>query len=306
MTAAAHHVEAAAVGGAIVGDNLGAALDAARSDAAFALVLFLFLGLPGAVLAALLTATVAAAGAARRRGEQALLRARGASVRQLVRLAGAEAAVCGVIGAGLGLAGAAVVGRIAFGTGSFGVTTARAWSWAVVAAGVGMAIAIGTVLLPARRELRRETVVSGRASIAAMRSPAWARYGLDAVLLIIAGLVFAATSSTGYQLVLAPEGVPAISVSYWALAGPALLWIGAGLLIWRVADLLIGRGRSVLRRALRTVGRHARRPGQRRVGTAAPPPGPGNCAAGAGDLVRRRPPPSSMPPTRSRPRSTPA
>jgi putative ABC transport system permease protein len=250
VTAAAHHVEAAAIGGAIVGDNLGAALDAARSDAAFALVLFLFLGLPGAVVAALLTATVAAAGSARRRGEQALLRARGASASQLVRLAGAEAAVSAMIGAGLGLAGAVVLGRIAFDTGTFGVTTAGAWSWAAVAAGFGMAIAIWTVLLPARRELRHETVTAGRASIAAVRYPAWARYGLDAAALIIAGLVFAATSSTGYQLVLAPEGVPEISVSYWVLAGPALLWIGAGLLIWRVADLLIGRGRPVLRRTL--------------------------------------------------------
>ena len=53
--------------------------DAARSDAAYAQVLFLFLGLPGAVLAALLTATVVTAGADRRRQDQALLRARGAS-----------------------------------------------------------------------------------------------------------------------------------------------------------------------------------------------------------------------------------
>jgi len=63
--------------------------------------------------------------------------------------------------------------------------------------------------------------------------------------------VFTATSSNTYQLVLAHEGVPTIAVSYWALAGPALLWIGAGLLTWRVADLLLGRGRPVLRRALR-------------------------------------------------------
>ena len=78
VTAAAHNFEAATTGGAIVGNNLGAALDAARADAAYAQVLFLFLGLPGAVLAALLTATIASSGAARRRSEQALLRARGA------------------------------------------------------------------------------------------------------------------------------------------------------------------------------------------------------------------------------------
>jgi putative ABC transport system permease protein len=54
-------------------------------------------------------------------------------------------------------------------------------------------------------------------------------------------------------LVLAPEGVPAISVSYWAFAGPALLWVGAGLLTWRLCDLLLGRGRRVVGAALRPV-----------------------------------------------------
>ena len=250
VTAAAHNFEAATTGGAIVGNNLGAALDAARADAAYAQVLFLFLGLPGAVLAALLTATIASSGAARRRSEQALLRARGASGTQLTRLAGAEAAVTGLAGAVLGLAGAAMIGRIAFGTASFGTTPAVAAGWAAAAAAAGLAIAAATILLPARRDLRRATVTSGRAALAVLRYPAWARYGLDAVLLIIAGLVFTVSSSNNYQLVLAPEGVPTIAVSYWALAGPALFWIGAGLLTWRVADLLLGRGRPVLRRLL--------------------------------------------------------
>ena len=86
-----------------------------------------------------------------------------------------------------------------------------------------------------------------------MRYPAWARYGVDVVLLIIAGLVFTATSRNGYQLVFAPEGVPTISVSYWAFAGPALLWIGAGLLAWRLTDLALGRGSGLLDRLLRPV-----------------------------------------------------
>ncbi len=41
-------------------------------------------------------------------------------------------------------------------------------------------------------------------------------------------MVFWLTSRNGYKLVLAPEGVPTISVSYWAFAGPALLWTGSG------------------------------------------------------------------------------
>ncbi len=95
VTAAAHNLEAASTGGARVGDNLAAALDAARSDAAYAQVLFLFLGLPGAVLAALLTAAIVVAGAERRRRDQELARVRGASARRLLQLAGAEAAAIG-------------------------------------------------------------------------------------------------------------------------------------------------------------------------------------------------------------------
>src|SRR5690348_5891638 len=49
-TAAGHNLEARSAGGALVGNNLAAALDAARQDAAYAQVLFLFLGLPGAIL----------------------------------------------------------------------------------------------------------------------------------------------------------------------------------------------------------------------------------------------------------------
>ena len=63
------------------------ALDSARQDALYAQVLFLFLGVPGAVLAGLVTASIAAAGADRRRRDAALLRTRGASSRQLVRIA---------------------------------------------------------------------------------------------------------------------------------------------------------------------------------------------------------------------------
>lgn len=255
VTAAAHNFEAGTAGGAVVGNNLGAALDAARSDAAYAQVLFGFLGIPGAVLAALLTSTVTAAGLNRRRSEQALLRSRGATASQLIRLAAAEAALTGTVGVLVGLGGAAVVGRIAFGTASFGSTTAAAIGWGAASATVGLAIAAATILLPARRDLRRATVATGRSSVIRRPYPAWARYGLDVALLIGAGLIWWASGSGNYQLVLAPEGVPTIAVSYWTLAGPALLWCGAGLLTWRLVDLLLGRGLPLLRRALRPIGR---------------------------------------------------
>lgn len=251
VTTAAHNFEALSVGAALVGDNLGATLGAARGDAAYAQVLFVFLGLPGAVLAAVLTATVASAGSARRRTEQALLRARGASARQLLALAGIEAVFVGVVGAILGVVSAALISRFALGAAGFGTTATTAIGWPLGAAAVGVVIAAATVVLPARRDLREHTVASDRAVIGSLAYPRWARFGLDIVLLVAAVVVFRATSSAGYQLVLAPEGVPTISVSYWAFVGPALLWCGAALLTWRIADLMIGAGRPVLARVLR-------------------------------------------------------
>jgi putative ABC transport system permease protein len=76
----------------------------------------------------------------------------------------------------------------------------------------------------------------------------WMRYGVDLWLLLGAAAVFYATSRNGYQLVLVPEGLPTLSVSYWAFAGPALFWAGAALLSWRVTDLMLSRGRPVLAR----------------------------------------------------------
>ncbi len=241
-TGAAHNLEAHSAGTALVGNNLAAALDAARGDAAYAQVLFLFLGLPGAVLAGMLTATVASSGAGRRRGEQALLRIRGASVRQLLRLVTTETALIGVVGCFVGLIVAAIAGRAAFGSASFGASTTSALIWSGLAVGVGLAVTAGAILVPARRDVLRESVATGRQTIVGHPYPWWSRYGLDVGALLGAGLVFNTTSRNGYQLVLAPEGVPTIAVSYWALAGPALLWLGAGLLMWRSFDFLLGRG----------------------------------------------------------------
>jgi putative ABC transport system permease protein len=253
-TSAARNLEARTAGTAVVGDNLGAALDAARSDAAYAQVLFVFLGLPGAVLAGLLTATITAAGAGRRRREQALARTRGFGTAGILRLAAIEAGLVGVAGAVLGLGTAAVIGWSAFGTISFGAGTAIALAWTGGAALAGLLIATAAILIPAYRDLRAVTVAAARRSVdpatTVRRVPWWARYGLDVGLLAGGGLVVWAGSGNGYQLVLAPEGVPMISVSYWVFAGPALLWGGAGLLVWRLTDLVLRR-RQLLARALR-------------------------------------------------------
>jgi putative ABC transport system permease protein len=71
---------------------------------------------------------------------------------------------------------------------------------------------------------------------------------VDVVLLAASAAVFGSSSGNNYSLVLAPEGVATISVNYWAFFGPALLWLGAALLLWRITASALTHGRRPLRR----------------------------------------------------------
>ncbi len=250
---AAHNLEARLVGGVTVGNNLAAALDGARQDALYAQILFILLGLPGVALAGLLTASVAAAAADRRRRELGLLRVRGATVGNMVALAAAEAGAVALVGGALGLAAAAIVGRASFGSATFGASTASGIGWAGGSVAVGVLIAGWALVVPAWRDARRVTVAAARQTAPPARRPWWIRANLDLALLAVAGLVFWLTSRAGYQIVLVPEGLPTLSVSYWALSGPLLFWSGCGLLAWRLAHALFGRGRRLVAYAARPV-----------------------------------------------------
>ncbi|MEU9889649.1 FtsX-like permease family protein [Sphaerisporangium sp. NPDC051011] len=242
VTGAARNLEVRMAGTGLVGDNLGAALGAAREDALYSQLLFVFLGVPGVVLAILLTASITRVGAVRRTADQALLRTRGASPATFLRLALAETLAVGAAGAVVGLGLAALTGWLSHSTAGLG----GAAGWTIASAVVGLLVACGTVLPAA---LRPAGVVAGRAPITiGGRMPVPLRYGLDLVLIATSLVVFKLTSGTGHQLVLVPEGLTQISVDYWAFAGPALLWAGAGLLMWRLTRLLLGPGRAIVAR----------------------------------------------------------
>ncbi len=247
----ARNLEARIAGSGSVADNLAARLDGARGDAIYARVLFLFLGTPGALLAALLTLAVTASGAARRRQEQALLRTRGASSPQLLRLAGFEALAVGVIGVIFGFLLAFIASRALLGTNLW--TAAGVTVWLVTAALIGFLLAAAAVMLPAWRALRGETVTSARAVVSHAHTPLWERLYLDVIFLALAGLVFWQTAKSGYQVVLAPEGVAQTSVNYSAFIAPVFLWLGAGLLTLRLWNLLLGRGSRLLTSLFRPV-----------------------------------------------------
>jgi putative ABC transport system permease protein len=236
----AHHLELTTAGRGVLADNLGTRLASVRGDALYAQVLFLFLGLPGLVVATLLTLGIAGSGAVRRRQQQALLRTRGASVGMVLNLASAEAVLVGlgggVLGAALALMVAAIF-KVALGISLIGMV-----GWLLVAFCAGLFLALSAVLPPAWHEARRSTVAATRFLWFSSAKPLWRRIWLDVVLLAVAAIDLWWMASTGYQLVLAPEGGSSVSVHYEAFAGPFCLWIGTMLGTLRIFGFMLERG----------------------------------------------------------------
>ncbi|WP_292619205.1 FtsX-like permease family protein [Nitrobacter sp. 62-23] len=249
-TASGHNLEARVAGTAVLANNLAARLDATRGDALYAKVLFLFLGAPGAALAALLTVACARSGADRRRRDQSLLRLRGASTRRILTLSAVEAALVAAGGAVLGLAVAVLAAHLTFGA---VLTITGLWPWLGAAVIAGLALALLAVLLPAWSEARRLTVAAARMVLGSDHVPLWRRAFVDLVLIAIGALVFWKTASSGYQVVLAPEGVAAASVDYATFLAPLLMWAGVGLLTVRLSTVGLAQGRRWLTAVLRPV-----------------------------------------------------
>ncbi|MGI8535340.1 MAG: FtsX-like permease family protein, partial [Mycobacteriales bacterium] len=235
----ANHFQAAVAGGALVGDNLGTALTAAGEDARYANLLFLLLGLPGLALAAVVAGLVVALRSDRRRREIALLRLRGASVADVVRMVAGEALATAAVGAVLGVPLAALAVRLALPAG-----TPLSPTWTVTAVAGGLLLALTTQAGPVVRLAigRDRTGVAAEASRGIRSGTPWPlKAGLDLILLAGAAVSFALTARSGYQVVLAPEGIPQTQVNYAALAGPAMAWPGLALLVWRLTAWVTGR-----------------------------------------------------------------
>ena len=229
-------------GDAAFANNLAARLDSVRADALYARVLFLFLGAPGVVLALLVTLSVTASGADRRRREQSLLRIRGASAATIVRLAAYEAAAVGVVGMLLGLLMATLATRWLWQLSS----PALMAPWFVLAAVLGVALAVVAVVVPSWRLANESTVTAARMEFLHHGQPLWQRTWLDFILLAIGAAVFWSVARSGYNVVVATEGVSQASVHYEAFLGPLCLWIGAGLLWVRLGGFMLQHGVSRL------------------------------------------------------------
>ncbi|HWT25005.1 MAG TPA: ABC transporter permease, partial [Solirubrobacteraceae bacterium] len=241
-----------AVAGAVAGlapgqgyliDNISNALEVARDDARVAKRMFVFLGLPGILLAAFLAAYAGSILASAQRREHAILRVHGAHRGHLGRillhrtlaLAGAGA----VVGTVLGLLSVMVV------LGPANVAEAAAadlLASGLAAVCVGMVVTGLALYVPGRRSLNRE-IAEERAELSAARVPTWRRLRLD--FLLLAGAAVAQAAAVRAGALDAPGGSvfagQAVTLPSYLLLPPLVAWLGGTLLSVRLLQTLASR-----------------------------------------------------------------
>ena len=199
---------------------------------------------PGALVALGLAYLAALGTVERDRRDLALLRARGARRRDLVALAGVESVVLGLVAGALGAGASRSPPFTLVSVGGRRRHGARARRRSASASR-------SRSPAPPRRGSAPASPPSAAASARARRSvrragkPLWQRLYLDVVALAVSGLVYWLTARTGFSAVVNPDSNPTLSLSVYMFLAPALLWLGAALLLVR----LRGRARRVDRRA---------------------------------------------------------
>lgn len=244
-------------------DNLSESLNVATGDALYAETLYIMLALPGALIALGLAYLAALGTVERDRRDLSLLRARGASRRGLVALAGIESLLVGIVAGVLG-SGIALLALRLVHVGHGPLTL-----WHVVAT-VGGCIALAVLGAAAARlgagaaALRGE-VAEGRRPQRS-RKPLWQKLYVDVAALVVSGLVYWLTARTGFSAVVNPDSNPTLSLSIYMFLAPACLWLGAALLLVRLRGALLetvarrvtgGRARTLSGLLLASAGRRS-------------------------------------------------
>lgn len=216
-------------------DNVSNTLTVARDDAAVAKRMFFLLSIPGAMLAALLGAYAGIVLAGAQRREQATLRVRGASRRNLLRMLRLRVAWITAASAAIGLAlGYASVAAV-LGPGMMVlVNTSSLVISGVLGTIIGL-MATGVALYWTGRSAIDRGIRMDRAGIATP-PPMWQRYRLDlmGLAILIAATVFAISTS-------AFEGIPgsvyegqSVQLPLGLLALPIGAWVAASLFSGRL------------------------------------------------------------------------
>jgi len=230
-------VNTVAPGQDVLIDNISNALEVASEDARTAKRMFVFLGLPGVLLAAILTSYAGGVLASALRREQAILRIRGASRHHLLRMHALRtlilAVVGSVLGVALGLASAAVVLPADALASASPVSLLAS---ALLGAGAGF-LATGVALYAAGRRAINGQISDERAQLAS-RAPLWRLLGIDFLILAAAvGVEWYQRRHGGF------EGVRgsvyfgrAVSLRLHLVIVPIGIWLGGVLVLGRVVE----------------------------------------------------------------------
>ena len=223
-------------------NNISNTLDVAAADAQVAKRLFIFLGLPGGLLAAMLAAYAGTVLADAQRREQATLRIRGASRRHLLRMLALRTAVLTAAGAAFGLVIGYVVSGAILGSGSLQRASTSSLVTSALLGSLGGFAATGLALyLTGRRSIDRE-INEDRAAIT-RRAPLWRRARLDlvAVTVVVIGTTIALRAR-------AFDGAPgsvyfgrSVELNLALLVLPVAVWIAGSLLAARVSENALTR-----------------------------------------------------------------
>ena len=191
------------------------------------------LAVPGALIALGLAYLAGLGTVERDRRELALLRARGGvAARAAHARCGresrrrAQSPACSVPAVRSSPSGGLVSGGV-------GLTTGRAVATVGLCVGVAaagaLAARLGAAWPPCAARSARVDAASRRE-----RRPLWLRLYLDLIALAVSGLIYWLTARTGFSAVVNPDSNPTLSLSVYMFFAPALLWLGATLLLVRL------------------------------------------------------------------------
>jgi len=224
-------------------DNASNTLQVARDDAAVAKRMFLFLGLPGALLAAFLAAFAGSVLAAGQRREQATLRLRGAHRGHLLRMLATRSALLAGAGSALGTAAGLVSTLTVLGPHALAeATMGRLAVSALISMTLGVLMTALALYVPGRRALRNE-IAQERSELPPTAAPAWRRRRLDLILLVaaVSGEVVALRSGAFDAAAGSVYQGQGVSLPSRLLTAPILAWIAGVLVAVRAVEAVLAR-----------------------------------------------------------------
>ncbi|MDQ2967276.1 MAG: FtsX-like permease family protein [Actinomycetota bacterium] len=227
-------------------DNASNTLAVAKGDAAVAKRMFVFLGLPGAILAAVLTLYAGILLAEAQRRESALLRVRGADRHHLMTLLGIRTVAIAGVGSLLGVTLGFVSVLLLLGSSVlFAASTAALLQSATIGVVGGIFVTALALYLPGRRLIRQE--INQELSSAPRRSAPGLRL-LSLELLLVVGAVAAHIVALRLGAYDVPAGSVyegrSISLPLKLLLSPIVAWTAGTLLLAHLVHRITARATS--------------------------------------------------------------